>query len=168
MAARFGARVAVAEERYFGGTCVNVGCIPKKLLVYAAEFADHYREAEGFGWEPANPAHSWSKLRQNMAREIARLSGVYQRILSDAGCTLFDGRARLVGPHEVEIDGKRVSAANIMIATGGWPTPADFAGAQHTISSNELFSLPELPPSGEPFCRPRGNRGNRCSPVYRS
>src|SRR6266446_2227243 len=119
VAAAHGARVAVAEERYLGGTCVNVGCIPKKLLVYAAEFGDAFEDAAGFGWSPGQPGFDWGKLIANKDREIERLNGVYQRLLVDAGVTIMRSRAEVIDPHTIAIDGRRVTARHLLIATGG-------------------------------------------------
>jgi glutathione reductase (NADPH) len=144
-AAGFGAKVAVAESRYLGGTCVNVGCVPKKLLVYGAHFADDFEQAAGFGWSQAEPSFDWTTLIANKNREIQRLNGIYRNLLVNSGVTLLEGHARLVGPHEVEIDGQRHSAKHILIATGGWPQVPDIPGKELAITSNEAFFLEQLP-----------------------
>lgn len=144
-AAGFGARVAIAESRYLGGTCVNVGCVPKKLLVAGASFSSTFVHAEGFGWSVSAPAFDWPTLVTNKNREIARLNDIYRKLLNDSGATVLDGHARITGPHEVEVEGKRFSAANILIATGGWPQKPDIPGAEHAITSNEAFFLEALP-----------------------
>ncbi len=150
MAAGYGARVAVAEERYLGGTCVNVGCVPKKLLVCASAFADHYREAAGFGWTAEQPAFDWGQLIANKDREIERLNGIYRGLLDGAGVELFESRARLLDPHTVEINeggsgGSRVTADQILVAVGSWPDMPPIPGIEHAISSNEAFYLERLP-----------------------
>jgi glutathione reductase (NADPH) len=145
VAAAHGARVAVAEERYLGGTCVNVGCIPKKLLVYAAEFGDAFEDAAGFGWSPGQPGFDWGKLIANKDREIERLNGVYQRLLVDAGVTIMRSRAEVIDPHTIAIDGRRVTARHLLIATGGWPSVPPIPGAELAITSNEAFHLERLP-----------------------
>ena len=150
MAAGYGARVAVAEERYLGGTCVNVGCVPKKLLVCASAFSDHYREASGFGWTAGPPAFDWTRLLGNKNREIERLNGIYRGLLDGAGVDLLEGRARLRDPHTVEIDGgelgeSRVTADQVLIAVGSWPDMPPIPGIEHAISSNEAFYLERLP-----------------------
>ena len=150
MAAGHGARVAVAEERYLGGTCVNVGCVPKKLLVCASAFADHYREAAGFGWEAEQPAFDWARLIGNKDQEIERLNGIYRGLLDSAGVELFEGRARLLDPHTVEIEaadgGRRgVSADQVLVAVGSWPDMPPIPGIEHAINSNEAFYLERLP-----------------------
>lgn len=144
-AAGFGARVAVAESRYLGGTCVNVGCVPKKLLVYGAHFADDFEQASGFGWSLEDAQFDWSALIANKNREIERLNGIYRNLLVNSGVTLLEGHARLTGPNEVDVDGQRYSAERILIATGGWPQIPDIPGREHAISSNEAFFLKELP-----------------------
>ncbi|PWB31373.1 glutathione-disulfide reductase [Pseudomonas sp. SDI] len=144
-AAGFGARVAVAESRYLGGTCVNVGCVPKKLLVYGAHFSDDFEQASGFGWSLEDAQFDWGQLIANKNREIERLNGIYRNLLVNSGVTLLEGHARLTGPHEVEVEGKRYSAEHILIATGGWPQVPEIPGREHAISSNEAFFLKELP-----------------------
>ena len=145
MSAAYGARVAVAEERYLGGTCVNAGCIPKKLLVYAAHYAEDFADAAGFGWSVGPRTFDWATLIANKDREIARLNTVHERLLDDAGVRRFEGRACVVDPHTVEIGGKRFTAENVLVATGGWPRRPEIPGSEHGISSNEAFHLKELP-----------------------
>lgn len=144
-AAGFGARVAVAESRYLGGTCVNVGCVPKKLLVYGAHFAEDFEQAEGFGWSLGAANFDWSTLIANKNREITRLNGIYRNLLSNSGVSLFEGHARIVDAHTVEVNGQRHSTERILIATGGWPQIPDIPGREHAISSNEAFFLKTLP-----------------------
>ncbi|MFK0087902.1 glutathione-disulfide reductase [Pseudomonas sp. NPDC090755] len=144
-AAGFGAKVAVAESRYLGGTCVNVGCVPKKLLVYGAHFADDFEQAAGFGWSLEDAQFEWGKLIANKNREIERLNGIYRNLLVNSGVTLLEGHARLTGAHEVEVEGQRYSAEHILIATGGWPQVPDIPGKELAISSNEAFFLKDLP-----------------------
>src|SRR5690606_15436393 len=117
MAASFGARVAVAEELYLGGTCVNVGCVPEKLFAYAALFADDFGDAQGYGWDLSDTTFSWHRLVENKNTEITRLNGIYHNLLSSAGVTLINGRARLVNSHTVAIGDKSYSAERILIAT---------------------------------------------------
>ncbi|SDK18935.1 glutathione-disulfide reductase [Pseudomonas indica] len=143
--AGFGARVAVAESRYLGGTCVNVGCVPKKLLVYGAHYAEDFEQARGYGWSTGEPVFDWPSLIANKNREIQRLNGIYRNLLLDNGVTLLEGHAHLCDAHTVEVDGQRYSAANILIATGGWPQIPDIPGREHAIDSNDAFYLPELP-----------------------
>jgi glutathione reductase (NADPH) len=146
MAASRGARVATAEDRYMGGTCVNVGCVPKKLFVYASHFNEEYHHAEGFGWGKASPDFDWPTLLENKNTEIGRLNGIYKSLLDNAGVTHFDGRARIVDEHHISINGDRViSTEKILIATGGWPFVPEFPGSEHVITSNEAFFLEALP-----------------------
>ena len=144
-AAGYGARVAVAESRYLGGTCVNVGCVPKKLLVYGAHFAEDFEQASGFGWSLGEANFDWTTLITNKNREIERLNGIYRNLLTSSGVSLFEGHARIVDAHTVEVNGQRHSAERILIATGGWPQIPDIPGREHAISSNEAFFLKQLP-----------------------
>ena len=144
-AAGYGARVAVAESRYLGGTCVNVGCVPKKLLVYGAHFAEDFEQARGFGWSLGSANFDWATLISNKNREIDRLNGIYRNLLVNSGVTLLEGHARIVDAHSVELGGKRYSAKHILIATGGWPQIPEIPGHEHAIGSNEVFFLEQLP-----------------------
>ncbi|MGH8352987.1 MAG: glutathione-disulfide reductase [Pseudomonas sp.] len=144
-AAGFGARVAVAESRYLGGTCVNVGCVPKKLLVYGAHFSDDFEQAQGFGWSLGEAGFDWPTLIANKNREIQRLNGIYRNLLVNSGVTLLEGHARLLDANHVEIHGQRFSAQHILLATGGWPQIPEIPGHEHAISSNEAFFLEQLP-----------------------
>jgi glutathione reductase (NADPH) len=144
-AAGYGARVAVAESRYLGGTCVNVGCVPKKLLVYGAHFAEDFEQAQGFGWSLDQAQFDWPTLIANKNREIERLNGIYRNLLVNSGVTLLEGHARLLDGHSVELDGKRYSAKHILIATGGWPHIPEIPGREHAIDSNQAFFLAQLP-----------------------
>lgn len=143
--AGYGARVAVAESRYLGGTCVNVGCVPKKLLVYGAHFAEDFEQASGFGWTLGQASFDWQTLIANKNREIQRLNGIYRNLLEGSGVTLLDGHAKIVDAHTVEVNGQRHRAERILIATGGWPQIPEIPGREHAISSNEAFFLKELP-----------------------
>ena len=145
LAAASGARVAVAEERYLGGTCVNVGCIPKKLLVYASHFAEDFADAAGFGWTVGERSVDWAKLIARKDAEIARLNGVYRRLLGAAGAEIFEDHAVIVDPHTVEVGGRRYTAEHILVATGGWPARAEIPGCELAITSNEAFHLARLP-----------------------
>jgi glutathione reductase (NADPH) len=145
MSASYGARVAVAEERALGGTCVNVGCIPKKLLVYAAHFADDFVDAEAYGWTVGPRTFDWGRLIAAKDREIARLNGVYRRILESNGVEVLEARARVLSPHEVQVGDRRITAAHVLIATGGWPYVPPIPGSELAITSNEAFHLKELP-----------------------
>tara|TARA_R110001583_G_C5630825_1_gene407025 strand:+ start:166 stop:1563 length:1398 start_codon:yes stop_codon:yes gene_type:complete len=145
MAAARGGRVAIAEDRYMGGTCVNVGCVPKKLYMYASHYGEQFHEAAGFGWQVATPRFDWSTLRENKKTEIKRLNGIYQKMLDGSGAQVINGRGILIDAHQVEVNGKRYRCERILIATGGWPTVPALEGAEHAITSNEIFDLAEFP-----------------------
>lgn len=145
MAAGFGARVAVAEDRYMGGTCVNVGCVPKKLYVYASEYGKGFKDAQGFGWQDNQPGFDWSTLRDNKKTEISRLNAIYRNLLSGVEADLLDGRATILGPHTVAVGDQQYSAGKILIATGGWPHIPDFPGRELVVTSNEIFDLEQFP-----------------------
>jgi glutathione reductase (NADPH) len=157
MAAQRGARVALAETLGtdgLGGTCVNVGCIPKKLYSYAAHYGDSFQESQGYGWEGTAPALNWSTLKANRAREISRLNGVYDNLLRGSGVTVFNGFARIDGEHGITLatlnaDGspghQSFTAKNILIATGGTPHVPHFKGREHVITSNDIFDLEPFP-----------------------
>jgi glutathione reductase (NADPH) len=144
VASELGARVAIAEMDRLGGTCVNVGCVPKKLFVYGSHFSYDLGDARGYGWSTES-SFDWATLRANKDREIARLNGIYQTLLEGAGVDLLKGRVRLVDPHTVEIEGAQHSAERILIATGGRAIEPDIPGREHALTSNALFSLEELP-----------------------
>jgi glutathione reductase (NADPH) len=144
-AASYGARVAVAESGRFGGTCVNVGCIPKKLFAYAAHYREDFEVAKGFGWALGEPRFDWATLLANKDREIARLNGVYEGALTKAGARILRGRARVLDPHTVEVNGERHTARHILVATGSWPQLPAIPGRELAITSNEAFHLERLP-----------------------
>ena len=146
MAASQGKKVAVAEERYLGGTCVNVGCVPKKLFVYASQFPELFHASAGFGWSmPQQPILDWDTLRDNKTAEINRLNGIYNNLIDNSGADLFEARATIAGPHQVLVNGQTYTANTILIATGGWPYIPDFPGSEYALSSNEMFYLEQLP-----------------------
>lgn len=145
MAATFGARVAVAEDLYLGGTCVNVGCVPKKLFAYAAHFSEDFEDARGYGWDVQPTGFNWQRLVENKNAEITRLNGIYHNLLTSAGVHLVHGRARFVDSHTVAVADKIYTAERVLVATGGWPHIPDFPGNEHVISSNDVFYLKELP-----------------------
>ena len=145
MAAQRGAKVALIEAQAMGGTCVNVGCIPKKLYSYAAHFAESFEASHGFGWVGPAPVLDWSALKANRAREITRLNGIYLQLLKGAGVQVIEGWATLVDSHTVAVGAQRYSAKNILIATGGKPSVPDIAGREHVITSNEIFDIDPFP-----------------------
>jgi glutathione reductase (NADPH) len=140
-----GARVAIAENYRIGGTCVIRGCIPKKLLTYAAHYAEDLEDARGFGWSIEGASFSWPALIANKNREIARLSKVYADGFAKTGIDVIEGTAKLLDAHTVAIGERRVTAQNILVATGGWPAKPSIPGVEHAITSNEAFELPALP-----------------------
>ncbi|MFD1260195.1 glutathione-disulfide reductase [Entomomonas asaccharolytica] len=144
-AAGFGAKVAIAEERYLGGTCVNVGCVPKKLFVYASQFEEEFELAKGFGWQVNKPTFNWQTLVEHKNKEIERLNGIYHSLLVNIGITLIEGHAQLINANTVNVDGKVYTAKNILIAVGGWPSVPEIIGKEYAITSNEAFYLKELP-----------------------
>ncbi|HEX4111330.1 MAG TPA: glutathione-disulfide reductase [Stellaceae bacterium] len=146
-AGSYGARVAICEDWRVGGTCVMRGCVPKKFLVYAAEFADDFADAAGYGWTVSAPRFDWPTLIANKNKELDRLEGIYRNLLKNANVALYEGRARIVDPHTVEVLGKRHTAANILVATGARPILPPIPGIQHAITSNEALDLPALPKS---------------------
>jgi glutathione reductase (NADPH) len=149
MAAQRGARVVLAEAAALGGTCVNVGCIPKKLYSYAAHYAHDFSDAAGFGWDVPTPRLDWARLKKNRATEIGRLNGVYERLLRDAGVALVPGWATLLDAHTVQVATgaatRRWRAAHILLATGGTPSVPHFAGREHVLTSDGMFDLEPLP-----------------------
>ena len=145
MSAQRGARVALAEVSAMGGTCVNLGCIPKKLYSYAAHYADGFEESQGFGWAGAAPTFDWEVLKANRAREISRLNGIYVQLLETAGVTVVKGWARLLDAHTVEVDEQKFTAKNILVATGGTPIVPTVAGREHVVTSDHMFDLDPFP-----------------------
>ena len=147
MAAGTGARVAIVERSDLGGTCVNVGCVPKKLFVYGSHVNEAIEDAAGYGFEvaPESVKFDWATLRENKNTEIRRLNGIYQRLLDNAGVTLLRGQARVVGPNQVTVDDETLSAGRIAIATGSTPTVPDIPGQQHLCRSDDMFYLDQLP-----------------------
>jgi len=149
MAAQRGARVVLAEAAALGGTCVNVGCIPKKLYSYAAHYAEAFEEAAGFGWEVGRPTFHWDRLKAGRAREITRLNGIYEQLLTGAGVRLLRGWAMLADAHTVRVrmdDGDTlVTARHIVITTGGTPLVPAVAGREHVVTSDSMFDLPVFP-----------------------
>jgi glutathione reductase (NADPH) len=150
MSASFGAKVAIIEGQYWGGTCVNVGCVPKKLYSYAAHYHEDFSDARGFGWVVDKPSFNWPTLRDNKTAEIQRLNGIYINMLSNAGVELYHGYATMTSKHEVNIvdsDGKQqtVTAKNILLATGGKPVLPEIEGIDKSLVSDEIFDLPSFP-----------------------
>ena len=146
MAAQTGARVALVESGALGGTCVNVGCIPKKLYSYAAHYAEAFEEAHGFGWVMAEkPRFDWDILKANRAKEISRLNGIYLNLLNNAGVQIITGWAKVLDGHTVDVNGVQYTAKNLLIATGGKPMVPQIEGREHVITSDEMFDLHPFP-----------------------
>ncbi|HTH78635.1 MAG TPA: glutathione-disulfide reductase [Ramlibacter sp.] len=149
MAALRGAKVVVAEAAQLGGTCVNVGCIPKKLYSFAAHYADDFRDAAGFGWNVGEPTFDWHALRANRANEIARLNDVYRNLLTSAGVQIVEGWARLATSHTVDVETasgcEHFRAKHILVATGGRPTVPKFHGCEHVVVSDGMFDIEPFP-----------------------
>jgi glutathione reductase (NADPH) len=145
IASGHGAKVAIVEEHKIGGTCVIRGCVPKKLLVYGAHFAEDLEDARRFGWSLEGARFDWPTLRDNVLAEVTRLSGLYRQTLSNHNVTIFNGHAQLTGPNTVRIDDREVTSRIILIATGARPHVPDIPGAEYGITSNDAFHLPQLP-----------------------
>lgn len=146
MSAATGAKVAVAEDRYLGGTCVNVGCVPKKLFVYASHVAGGLEDGAGYGWYNSSELNfDWNTLVENKNKEISRLNGIYQNLLVNSGAKIVEGSASLVDAHTVSVAGQHYTAERIVIAAGGWPRQLNIPGSEHVLTSNEFFFLDSLP-----------------------
>jgi glutathione reductase (NADPH) len=145
VAAGFGAKVAIAEKHRIGGTCVIRGCVPKKLLVYGAHFAEDLDDARRFGWQIEGASFDWPTLRDNVLAEVARISGLYRETLENHDVDIYEGHAAVTGPNSVRIDGRTFGAKFILIATGARPQLLQVPGIEHVITSNEAFHLERLP-----------------------
>ncbi len=145
ISAGHGARVGIAEGRFWGGTCVNVGCVPKKLMVNAAEYGAWAEDAAAFGWDISKGVHDWARFAERRNAEISRLSTIYDKLLKGAGVTTFEAHAGFVDAHTLQVGNRRVTAERIVIATGGHPTKPDIPGADLALISDDLFTLPALP-----------------------
>lgn len=147
IAAGFGAKVVIVEDHYLGGTCVNVGCVPKKLYTYASHFHYDFEDSRAYGWSAQTPEFNWATLRDNKKIEISRLNTIYQSILENAGVEILTGHARLLNANTVEVNGTNYQADKILLATGGWPFVPEFPGSEYAITSNEIFDLDSFPES---------------------
>ncbi len=145
IAASHGARVAIAEEYRVGGTCVIRGCVPKKLLVYGAHFADNFEDARHFGWDISGKSFDWNRLRDNVLADVNRLNKAYQHTLDSNGVSTFHDRATIAGPNRLRVGGREVTARHVLVATGAHPHIPDLPGADLGITSNEMFHLEALP-----------------------
>lgn len=144
-AAEYGARVGIVESGRLGGTCVNRGCVPKKLMVYASHFPAQFEEAQGYGWSAVESTLDWNHMVTAVNGEVTRLNGIYQRMLDGSKVEVFRGHGRLVDAHTIAIGDQTVTAEKILIAVGGKPVRPDFPGAEHAITSDDIFTLPEQP-----------------------
>jgi glutathione reductase (NADPH) len=145
VAAGYGARVAIAEEHRVGGTCVIRGCVPKKLLTYAAHFHEDFEDARAYGWSVEDARFDWPTLIANKDKEIDRLNGIYKKLLAESGVALLEARAVLADPHTIEVAGERITADTILVSTGARPVLPDEPGVELGITSNEAFYLRDLP-----------------------
>ena len=145
IAAGYGAKVGIAEGSALGGTCVNVGCVPKKLLTYAADYGPAFEDMRGYGWQAEAPTFDLKTLIENKNTEISRLNGIYNNLLENAGVTIHHGYASFKDAHTVTVDGKDITAEKFLIAVGGTPRRPNYEGSEHVITSDEAFYLEELP-----------------------
>jgi glutathione reductase (NADPH) len=145
IAATHGARVGIAEARHWGGTCVNIGCVPKKFMVFAAEYGANADDAATYGWTIAKGPHNWQTLIEAKNQEVARLSAIYSRLLDQAGAKSFDAHATFIDPHTLDVGGTKITAEKIVIATGGHPERPDIPGAELAIVSDDAFFLKQMP-----------------------
>jgi len=145
LAGQAGLKVALVERAALGGTCVNLGCVPKKLFVYASHYAEDFVDARAYGWSFSQPTFDWKTLRSAKDAAIERLNGVYARLLAEAGCHVIKGTARLSTPREVVVGDERIHARHVLIATGGQALRPDIPGAGHGLISDDIFHLDALP-----------------------
>jgi glutathione reductase (NADPH) len=145
MAAQAGRKVAVVESSRVGGTCVMRGCVPKKLLVMGAKFAEDLTDSLGFGWNLEGADFDWARLVSAKNEELQRLEGVYRRLLKEAGVTLVEGKGYLLDAHTVQVGLQVLTAETILVATGGRPSLPDVPGIEHAVTSNEALDLMQLP-----------------------
>ena len=145
-AAQYGAKVGIVESDRLGGTCVNRGCVPKKLMVYASHFPDGFEESAGYGWTVGETSFDWNKMITAVNNEVDRLNGIYQRMLDNSGVTLYQGYGKFIDSHTIEIGEQKITADKILIAVGGKPfKPDDIPGVEHAITSREIFHVQEQP-----------------------
>lgn len=146
IAATYGKKVAIAEKQFYGGTCINVGCVPKKLMTYVASYATHMEDALGYGWSIGERALDWKTFITRKNDEINRLNGIYEKMLKNAGVQILWGAAKIIDPHSVRVDDQIITAERILIATGGKTIMPDIEGAsEHGITSDDIFYLEEQP-----------------------
>ena len=145
IAASHGAKVGIAEGKHYGGTCVNVGCVPKKIYSYASEYSSHVKDAANFGWSVDGMAFDWATLRENKKAEISRLEGIYGNLLKNAGVTTYSDYARFIDEKTVEVGGEKITADRFLIAVGGTPNVPDCEGKEHILTSDEIFDIETFP-----------------------
>ncbi len=145
IASGHGAKVGIAEGRHFGGTCVNIGCVPKKLLAYASDYGPAFEDAKGFGWTSEKPTFDWATLIANKDKEINRLNGIYQTMLRNAGVSVFEDYAKFIDAHTLQVGDKTIIADKILIAVGGQPRAPKYEGGENAIVSDDAFYLDKLP-----------------------
>jgi len=145
IAAGHGAKVGIAEGKHWGGTCVNVGCVPKKLFSYAADYGPAFKDAEGYGWNAENISFNWQTLLENKNKEIERLNGIYSNLLGNANVTSYEGYASFKDAHTVIVNGKEITSDKFLIAVGGTPRQPTYEGAELTVNSDEVFYIDALP-----------------------
>jgi glutathione reductase (NADPH) len=144
-AAQYGAKVGIVESDRLGGTCVNRGCVPKKLMVYASHFSSYFEESAGYGWTVGESSFDWHKMITAVNNEVTRLNGIYSRMLDTSGVQLYEGYGKFVDSHTIEIGDQKITAEKILIAVGGKPVKPNISGIEHAITSREIFNLPEQP-----------------------
>ncbi|MGL4884315.1 MAG: FAD-dependent oxidoreductase, partial [Waterburya sp.] len=144
-AAQYGAKVGIVESDRLGGTCVNRGCVPKKLMVYASHFPAAFEESVGYGWTVGESSFDWHKMITAVNNEVTRLNGIYQRMLDNSAVKLYQGHGKFIDSHTIEIGDEKVTAEKILIAVGGRPVKPNISGIEHAITSREIFHLPEQP-----------------------
>ena len=144
-AAEYGAKVGVAEFDRLGGTCVNRGCVPKKLMVYASHFPDLFAEAQGYGWSAVESSLDWEKMITAVNNEVTRLNGIYQKMLDNSQVELWEGYGTFIDAHTIQVGERQVTADKVLIAVGGHPVKPDIPGIEHAITSDDIFHLQEKP-----------------------
>lgn len=147
VAASKGFKVGVAEASALGGTCVNIGCVPKKLFVYGSEYSHVMEQANGFGWNFEQPTFNWATLRDNKTKEIERLNGIYKNLLENPGVTIHQGYGKLVDAHTVQVGDELITAERILIAVGAQPFVPEFPGSDLALVSDDMFYLEQIPES---------------------
>ncbi|MEM9505952.1 MAG: FAD-dependent oxidoreductase, partial [Cyanobacteria bacterium P01_E01_bin.43] len=144
-AAQYGAKVGIAESWTLGGTCVNRGCVPKKLMMYASQFPEQYHAATGYGWDAVDSKFNWGQLISAVGNELQRLNGIYRNMLDKSSVQVFPHYASFLDAHTLEVGGEKITADKILIAVGGTPAMPPIPGIEHAITSDDIFHLPQQP-----------------------